>query len=104
MDIFSCIVKLRSGAESGIFTGEVPKTDVSAAEILLLKSLHQDDAVTNIVKTGNDKSRKNAVERERLNAIYGPLAVTRVFGKEAWRELPRKLPAAAEPAAEDMAA
>lgn len=91
MDVFSCIVKLRSGSESGIFTGEVPKQDVSAAEVLLLKSIHGDDAITSIQKTGKD-NRKNAAERDRLAAIYRPEVVARVFGKEVWQPLPTKLP------------
>lgn len=102
MDVFSAIVKLRSGAASGLFTGEVPKTDLSAAEVLLLQSMHGEDAVISIVKTGSDK-RKTAAERDRLASVYGPMVVAKLFGAEKWKTLPQKLPTA-DTSAEDMAA
>ena len=103
MDLHSCVVKLRSGGESGIFTGEVPKGDITTPEILVLKAMHGDDAVVQVKVTGQDKKRSDAAERDRLAGFYNPRVVKRLFG-ESFQPLPKKLPRAEAPAAEDMAA
>lgn len=94
MDLHSCVVKLRSGGDSGIFTGEVPKYDLTTPEILILKAIHGDDAVAAVKKTGIDK-RTDRSERDRLAGLYnnaGRDVVKRLFG-ESFNPLPKKLPA-----------
>lgn len=64
MDIANCLVGI--GGDSG---HSVPKYNVTPAEILVLQSLHGDEAVYDIVKTG-DEPRRQGEERERLRAVY----------------------------------
>ena len=48
----------------------VPKYDVTPAEVLLLRALHGEDAVTDIVILDATKNVKSAEERERLYGAY----------------------------------
>lgn len=65
MRLYNCTVRL-----GGSLYNEVPKTGVTAAEILLLRILHGNDGVAGIEEAG-----KNAVgqaqERDRLVETYG---------------------------------
>lgn len=57
---------------AGSVLNEVRKTDLTAAEIEILRVLHGADAVVDIVATRNDK-RSHADERKRLYTAYaGP--------------------------------
>lgn len=94
MDLHSCVVKLRSGGDSGIFTGEVPKYDLTTPEILILRAVHGEDAVAQVKKTGVDK-RADRAERDRLSGLYNNQSrdiVKKLFG-ESFNPLPKKLPA-----------
>lgn len=61
---YSCKVRLQ-----GNVLNEVPKTDVTAPEIEILRALHGSDAVVNIVEAGEAK-RSDRDERARLVEIY----------------------------------
>lgn len=62
----SCMVFL-----SGELTSSVYKADVTVAEIAMLRAIHGEDAVVQIVPTFIDKI-KASDELERLRLIYGP--------------------------------
>lgn len=64
MDLANCLVGI--GGDRG---HSVPKYGVTPAEILVLQSLHGDEAVYDIEKTGDD-ARRQGEERERLRAVY----------------------------------
>jgi hypothetical protein len=80
MRLYNCTVRL-----GGSLYNEVPKTGVTAAEILLLRILHGNDGVANIEEAG-----KNAVgqaqERDRLVEIYG----AGIASARQLRELPEQ--------------
>lgn len=65
MKLFSCQVRL-----GGSLYNIVPKPDVTAAEIHILRLLHGDDSVVDIFETGKNKTTQ-AEERERLIEVYG---------------------------------
>ncbi len=54
---------------SGSVLNEVPKDDLTAPEIEVLRALHGSDAVVEIKETGEHK-RTHAQERARLKQIY----------------------------------
>lgn len=91
MDYHNAIVKLRSGPDSGVFTGEVPKPRLSVPEILVLKKLHGDDAVFVEPERCDQRAVKHAEERSRLASTYNPRLVSQLFG-ESWQKLPTELP------------
>jgi len=102
MDYYNGIVKLRSGPDSGVFTGEVPKPGLSVPEILVLKKIHGEDAVM-IGDKCDQKSVKHSEERSRLASIYGPKVVSQLFG-EPWQKLPVAMPRGDTADLDDMAA
>lgn len=71
MKLFDCTVRL-----DGSPLNEVNKTEVTAAEIAVLRALHGADAVINIKASLDDKQkpkvvkRANIEERRRLHEIY----------------------------------
>lgn len=65
MQLYSCKVRL-----SGSLYNEVPKTDITAAEITVLRVIHGNDAVADIKATGSVK-RTDAEERGDLTRRYG---------------------------------
>jgi len=75
MKLYSCKVRL-----NGSLYNEVPKSDVTAAEIHILKMLHGDDAVIGVEETGKNKATQ-AEERDRLEAIYGEGIVAQQLAK-----------------------
>lgn len=74
MQIFNCKVRL-----NGNVLHEVPRLEVSAAEVILLQHIHGNDAVVGL-KHINDDQRTNSFERNRLAEIYGEKRVKEVFG------------------------
>jgi len=70
MQLYECTVRL-----SGSMTNEVPKVDVTAAEIQVLRAIHQgvDAGVEAIIRIKPTKhvDRDDMEERERLQMIYG---------------------------------
>jgi hypothetical protein len=50
---------------------ETVKTDVSPAEVLVLRALHGDDAVTSIEVTGKADPERARNEFKRLTDVYG---------------------------------
>jgi len=70
MQLYSCVVR-----NSGSMLNEVPKFDVTAAEIAVLRAIHQGpeagvEAIREIKATGQDK-RTDREERARLEDVYG---------------------------------
>lgn len=57
---------------------QVLKTDVTPAEVMILRALHGDDAVHRLKATGEVK-RKSPAERDRLIRIYGAKVVAETF-------------------------
>lgn len=84
MDIFTC--KLRLG---GSVLNEVPKINVSAPEVLVLRAIHGHDAVVDMRRTGGKHANHNE-ERERLSQVYGADKVLELFGP-SHRDLPTKV-------------
>ena len=84
MDFFTCKVRL-----SGSVLNEVPKINVTAPEIVMLRHLHGHDAVVGLKRTKSENV-EHGVERERLSLLYGEKRMIEVFG-QAHRELPAKL-------------
>lgn len=67
----SANILLALGGDSG---NQVPKFDVTAAEIAVLRAIHGDDAVSEITPTDavpGTRDRTNRGELARLKAIYG---------------------------------
>jgi hypothetical protein len=62
---FACKVRL-----SGSLYNEVPKSDVTVPEIIILRVIHGGEAVAEIVEVEGVK-RSDAEERDRLAHIYG---------------------------------
>ena len=69
MHLCKCTVLL-----SGEVMHQVSKINVTPAEILILKAIHGNEAVTNVVPTTNNK-RPHAEEYDRLMQIYGQTKV-----------------------------
>lgn len=76
MRLYSC--KVRLGAS---LYNEVPKSDVTAAEIHILRTLHGSDAVVSIFETGKNKIGQSE-ERDRLEQIYAPGIVAAQITKD----------------------
>ncbi len=64
MRLYSCKVLLAGSRDN-----EVRKDDITAAEIMALRTIHGDDAVIDIVPGAMDK-RSHAEERARLYRLY----------------------------------
>lgn len=58
--------------------GNTTTRRVSAAEVLVLRNIHGDDAVTNPSESSRS-SRSNSDEVERLRGLYGKAAIEKVF-------------------------
>jgi hypothetical protein len=66
MKLYQCKVRL-----GGSVLNEVPKFNITPAEIMMLRLLHGgDDAVVDIRETGEDRKRSNDGERARLRHAY----------------------------------
>jgi hypothetical protein len=65
MERANCIVRL-----GGLLTNTVPKAGVTPAEVLLLRSIHGDDAVVDIRPTGEDPKVRVDQEYARLAEKY----------------------------------
>lgn len=74
MKLFSAKVRIMGQVQD-----EVSKTDVTQAELTVLKSIHGDDAVVDVKQSG-EIDRHEAEERERLEMIYGDGTIGKLFG------------------------
>lgn len=95
MQTYDCVVNV-----GGSIRTEVHKHNVTAAEIAVLRSLHGDDAVTQIAEKGANDKRSHAGEIGRLQELYGPRVVGHLFGTAINTRLPvtiKQLPGAVEP-------
>ncbi len=82
---------------SGSVMHEVYKENMSAAEVMILRRLHGEDALVDLVEHGNDRS-PHAAEREKLKQIYcgsgqnrTRIDFERLFGADHM-DLPARLP------------
>lgn len=73
MQLASCFVRL-----FGDINNEVPRGDVTPAEVAVLQSIHGPGSVVKIQPTGMDK-RPHGQELERLKSFYNPKVVTDAF-------------------------
>jgi hypothetical protein len=64
MQLYDCKVRL-----NGAVANEVRKHAVTAAEIMILRALHGEDAVVEIVPVG-EEVRAHLSERQRLYGVY----------------------------------
>ncbi|MEP3483313.1 MAG: hypothetical protein ABJP25_02785 [Sneathiella sp.] len=64
---------------SGSVLNEVPKTEMTAAEVLLLVNIHGSGSVVRLIRRKMDK-RNHSDERERLGKKYGERRVVALFG------------------------
>jgi hypothetical protein len=62
--LYSCKLRLE-----GSVLNEVPKDDVTVAEIMMFRALHGNDAIVNIVETG-ERTVADAAERQRVVAKF----------------------------------
>lgn len=91
MQVYRCKVRLAGNVQN-----EVPKIEVTAAEIIVLRHLHGEDAVVDIKPTTMDK-RSHEEERDRLSRLYtavtkdGVPVVEQLFGP-SHRDLPIRVP------------
>ena len=89
MKLYDCKVRL-----GGNVINEVRKEKVTAPEVILLRAVHGDDAVIEIVEVGEDK-RSDAEERDRLAAaLYDGELMGKIFGISAI-PLPQEVPGVA---------
>lgn len=92
MELYDAKVRL-----NGKIQNEVPKTSITAAELLVLRAIHGDDAVVDL-KIAGDEPKSHDDERDRLGRLYGDKVVRELFGA-SHQELPRRLPGFAATAA-----
>lgn len=93
MKTYSAIVR-----PGGHITHEVPRFNLTPAEIVLLRTLHGDDAVVQIKEDGKSDITLKAL-RAHLERAYGPDKVADGFGK--FGALPSELPDVAGPPDDD---
>lgn len=62
--LYSCKLRLE-----GSVLNEVPKDEITAAEIMMFRGLHGADAIVNIVEVG-EKSVSDAAERTRVHEQF----------------------------------
>lgn len=85
MRTFDCKVLL-----SGSQNNQVPKFGVTTPEVLMLRHLHGEDAVVNLVERATIRV-PHRQERDRLAQIYGEKRVAELFGL-SHMPLPTDLP------------
>lgn len=89
MQLYDAKVRL-----NGKVQNEVPKTGITGAEVLVLKEIHGADAVVDVTAAAAE-ARSHDAERERLERVYGPKVVAKLFGA-AHLDLPLRISGAAE--------
>ncbi len=85
MQRYSCNVR-----PGGDLIHDVPKSGMSAAEIMVLNHIHGEGAVVHIEPTKMDRM-KSKDEYEHLRQVYGDKPVIEVFGNGFNVQLPSKL-------------
>ena len=83
--LYKCSVR-----PGGDLIHDVPKTGVSAAEIMVLNHVHGEGSVINIEPTKTNRT-PHKQEYNRLAQVYGSRAVHEVFGNVFNVRLPNKL-------------
>lgn len=85
MDQFDCKVRL-----AGSVSNEVRKELVTAAQIIVLRQIHGEDSVLDIVGR-KEVERRDDEERDRLAKEYGAAKVAELFGP-VHNPLPKTVP------------
>lgn len=80
LDLFDCKVKL-----AGSNDNEVRREKVTAAEIIVLRDIHGEDSVVEIVgrdpvAADSPEARTESKERDKLAQMYGADRVANLFG------------------------
>lgn len=86
MKFYDCTVR-----PAGSLLHEVPKQGLSAAEVVLLRSIHGDDGVVHLKPSKVKGDLSDAAERQRLSAVYGEKAVAKVFSATYGAALPQEV-------------
>lgn len=69
-----------------------PINPMSAAEVVILRSLYGEDAVRELAEIDEKKNLSFTAERDRLETLYGDKVVARLFGPRGVRAaLPREI-------------
>lgn len=79
MHIYSAKIKL-----GGLLTNEIRKSGLTAAEILVLRRIHGDDALSEIIQVGT-VNRSDSKERQRLFGSVGD--TTPLYREDQFREV-----------------
>lgn len=87
MEVYTATVRL-----AGDMQNTVPKSGLTAAEVVVLRHLHGQDAVVDLVKTGERRVNERR-ERARLDAFYPAGRIKEVFGVPGSFPLPQVAPA-----------
>lgn len=99
MQLYNCHVRL-----GNTITSEVPKYEVTAAEILIFRAIHGNDAVVRVQPIRQDR-RAHAAERDRLEHEYGPgLRAQRITLESLFGHDHMPLPVSLDPEGEAKAA
>lgn len=77
---------------AGQLTHEVPKSSLTAPEVILLRSIHGDDGVVHLEPTKVEGSFDVNAERARLKSVYGEKAFSKVFGSTFGSTMPTEVP------------
>jgi len=72
---YNCFVRL-----AGELAHEVPKYNISASEIQLLRHIHGADAVVKVTHVGEFKDYNQETDLRKMAIEYGPNVVGRIFG------------------------
>ena len=80
MKFYNCQVRL-----GGSVLASVPKYNISDKEIHVLRNVHGDDAVVNIVEV-KPENRNEKTEIEMLTTVYGAKAVEATFGRAMMKD------------------
>lgn len=88
MKLYDCKVRIMASVQD-----EVIKTGISQAEIVVLKAIHGDDAISGVSSAGvakvkldptnpesDERPRNEAEEREHLEMVYGEGIIAKIFG------------------------
>lgn len=87
MQTFDCKVRI-----GGSVLNEVRREGITAAEMLVLRAMHGDDAVLELSRAGDNPDLAVDGEYERLSHVYNAKIVREVFGVPFSARLPEDLP------------
>ena len=89
LPLYDCKVGFRA-SDGPVVIHEAWKLGVTAAEVMVLQTIHGDDLVTNIRFSRKALDRPRKLERERLTLLYGDNGVREALGAKS-AKLPTEL-------------